>query len=1538
MSEFNELVKAFLFGNNLNVEQSDKDRNVLTLPNINKGKGLMPNVFNRLYTRKDILKIYLIDSSGSQEEQLTLPPDDMDIVIWNDSFSGNDLEAQIKKKIKENRKIEEEKNKNRPKQRINMEAPLDTIDERYLGMGRDILFSKFYGKEEREDKLLGSGLLSISPNAGNQPVLPPDVPGKKRFALIVEESQNTSYLRNEFNRFFESFCKEQGVTAQSLPVYFSSLDFWFGGLLHTQLTNRLNMDLGLFLTDDSVFYMVKLGYIIPFIDELDLYSTDNYLNPQSPRISHLFHLCGERGAFAASCSRDSVFHYDVWEGRPTGELGVRSKKEWSKTIAKPMGNRILEDEENARLVIPSPDEDFLEAERLVEAHEKEILQWLAEPDFPILKTADRKSLLKRVAEKWLIKGACFIDIDEFHIILFEHNLLPTGKRTLADIHQIVRGMMDSGILMLSDFNHMIPDSRLMGNAIILWMLRENYEREKTSLVTWLSRHGLTQRILHRLIESFAGDQSRDILTPLTGKVIDILNADNNDPEVIKNALELYIALCNRTPDHEYRGHPVRSQRLADLAMSHKIVKDMEFESADMHNILFQQSTFIQCTFKECDLTSAYFAGSAFLKCRFIQSDLRNADFSGSYFYDCRLRGNKYDDLVLLGSLLEKCDKENDLPEHADAEEQKLTIWIDGSKGISRQTEKYDLPVLIHLLQSKYKYYTNFGFQITPDVGFRHPGLKLHPVEDKLFLERCSYYDVYDQVNREAELFFVKSDSVYRVTGRGNSRYSIQGHPNVLIDHVIKYKETTEHGNDTIKTKVLFHTPENTYIKENFTSSNWFEHCYKISGLFIGRSTTCSFLSPTRILAATDVGGLFLLEKDDRDWFVLGSKFHSEPANHIFPDSFESMAFVRRGAAVIEIWDTLNNLSLWGRLVTSFSRIFSIRLISNLNHIIVYGEWIDKSIGAMLYNIINKHLVTYWIIEDASSLGSLETGFLEEQYRAITRQNLEHMAKKSIRQVSLEEGFIRRNCRELGRILDAFEIRFPENLTYREGEPVEYLWHLSSTDPENVPADKVYLDIDIDTDKRVNIDFEIQVGTLLNVKSGNLPINRTQRECQVTWKDHALELPGENAWGDHKLLFKISLLGEERSFEGTFRIRPKNPFHGGKPISQKLNNDYMFVGRKQELENAWKRIESCHSFSIKGARRIGKTSFIHRLQELMPGNVLTAYISFDEFEQSGSSSSYLHEKLNDLRERFPDVYQKVWGDTEESTGQPGLNFKWLIYRGIERLMENYPILLKNIRSQLLNMIREGEDGVLVYHELRDFLNNFDAPPKVVFIIDEIGTATKLNVSLTALFNPFRTLIETEDTMVVLAGIPYNFHELTTMTEIRYDSGFISYASETITLGPLNADECRELILNNLSSRIQIPDDVLELAFRLSVLRPEDLQIIMKHTLDTIDAHVQKKIVTIQREHIFRGFQDLVRQRSCTCLEVWEKLTETGKQYLSRQNRQFHIKRNNNHLSLDDLRKDDTTVFKDYGFTDADGKQLIIPKYFQEWMSRENSHQN
>ena len=1530
MSEFNELVRAFLLGNNIHFDESEKEPNTFILSEMEKKKGFVPELFQQFRVQKELLKIFILDEPVKSSKKIEIN-EEADMIIWNDSFSGKKLEEKIRMHLQEKTKQE-------------IKKPIREVDPRFLGLGKDILYSKFY--EKRMEDLLEMSKENVTNATAEEFFLNDEFLNEKRFAFILEESSENQFLKKEFNRFMDLFCNEKGVTSQSLPVYFESIDFWFGGYLHSQLTTRLNQDLGLFFTEDTIFYMVRLGYIIPFINEMDLYCREGYLNPQAPHISHLFHLCGERGMYVAGCSWESLFYDNIRDVLDLEKFQLDKEKQWLKTIARPMGSRILDDEVSAVLFgVEAGNPVQHDSERIIQENELKLKSWIEDRDFPILKPIDKIVLIKKLAFQWMERGAYYLELEDFNNILFESNILPEGKRTLNHIHEIVRAVMNSNVLLLSDFTQVIPVSRLMGHAITLWMLEEEFY-DKKSLKEWLDRQRFSQPFFRILLKRFSFNKNQNIMTPLSISSLDILNnefetSSNLNRKVIENALELYIAFNNSS--YEKIAQPITGKKLHDMNMPHKIINGLKFKGADMHNALFQQSVFIECEFLECNLVSSYFAGSTFLKCRFEFSNLRNADFSGSSFQNCILKENKYEDAILIGCAFDKdCKMDLDIS----GKNKGLKIWSDGSSGIQGQLKKQnlDLPILIYLLQKKHRLYSRYGFKIDADLRFIYFEKIQSTLKNEKLTEQYSYYDVFDEIKLKPELFFARPGSIHYVSNKLKKEYRFFEGKNVQIDHVIKYKITTQTGREVMNVKILFHTDTETYIEETPAPQYWFRNAKRLSNKFVGRGVSGIFINSEKLIVATDIGGLFLFQKREDEWYNSSSKFQSEPVSFIYPDCFENMIFLKRGSSVIEIWDTLNDLSLTGRLVTSFREIIGIRLIENLNHAVIYGEWADESVGALAYNIINKHLVTYWDILSAPQLTSLIEKNLEKEYSRETNKLLKILKEKAIRKVSLEHGFIKKDCKELRQIMDSLEIIPPQSMTYMEGEPVEFEWKIRSNNPDKFPVNKTYMDVT--NGEKMNFECEIKIGNILNVQSGKFKIEQGIQEVSILWKENALEIK-DPPYGNHELFFAISLLGKRREIENTFKLRPKNPFKGGDPISKKIGSDYLFVGRETELKIARDLILKGASFSIKGARRIGKTSFINRLQESLPENIMAAYISFEEFEMNSSHSALLAKiknGLNNLMKTHPEIYNTFKEDLDVMKNiKPSLDFEWVMSMGLQRLKENYPELIMPKISELEKERGKGKSLASLFDKLSEYLKKIDKTTRIVFIIDEIGLVEKKGIKLNEIFTPFRPIIGRGNIIMILAGIPLNFHELTLGADLVKESGFMSYLNKHVSLGPLSEKECKNLILDNLSNQFKIDDKVLDYALQLSAMRPEDLQIIMHEALELASSSSSgnnTSFYCIEFDHIEAGFTQLLKNRGCTCFQIWEQISEKGKLYLKNKlNSSGKNLRELLDVVLDDidfinLHKEDIDIFKGYGFTSPDEKTLIIPVYFQEWIRQEH----
>jgi hypothetical protein len=358
--------------------------------------------------------------------------------------------------------------------------------------------------------------------------------------------------------------------------------------------------------------------------------------------------------------------------------------------------------------------------------------------------------------------------------------------------------------------------------------------------------------------------------------------------------------------------------------------------------------------------------------------------------------------------------------------------------------------------------------------------------------------------------------------------------------------------------------------------------------------------------------------------------------------------------------------------------------------------------------------------------------------------------------------------------------------------------------------------------------------------------------------------------------------------------------------------------------------------------------MNRLRENLPGNVLAAYISFEEFASNPSQSALLmkvQDSITGLKERYPNVYNEFRKDFELLREvKPSLDFEWLMSMGLEKLKKEYFHLLSEIWGELEKNREPGKSPRFFFDQLVQKLKTFDEPVKVVFIVDEIGIAKDKGVKLRDIFTAFRPIIDNHDIAIILAGIPYNFHELTRGADLVTDSGLISFLNKEIVLGPLTDVECKSLIRNNLSQRVKISDDILNYALQLSARRPEDLQIIMHHALeDAGDDAVEwnRQSLSIDKCHIEKGFAELLKRRGDTFFKIWEEISAGGKAYLKNK---YKFNTNGkearelleaafNETDVKSISKEDIEIFKGYGFTNPDGKLLIIPVYFQEWVRQE-----
>jgi hypothetical protein len=87
--------------------------------------------------------------------------------------------------------------------------------------------------------------------------------------------------------------------------------------------------------------------------------------------------------------------------------------------------------------------------------------------------------------------------------------------------------------------------------------------------------------------------------------------------------------------------------------------------------------------------------------------------------------------------------------------------------------------------------------------------------------------------------------------------------------------------------------------------------------------------------------------------------------------------------------------------------------------------------------------------------------------------------------------------------------------------------------------------------------------------------------------------------------------------------------------------------------------------------------------------------------------------------------------------------------------------------------------------------------------------------------------------------------------------------------------------------------------------------------------------------------LLELRGDTCFNIWEEISAGGKTYLKDKYKSKADGQEVRELpepaftgpDVENIGKEDIEIFKGYGFTNPDGKLLIIPGYFQEWVRQE-----
>jgi len=237
-------------------------------------------------------------------------------------------------------------------------------------------------------------------------------------------------------------------------------------------------------------------------------------------------------------------------------------------------------------------------------------------------------------------------------------------------------------------------------------------------------------------------------------------------------------------------------------------------------------------------------------------------------------------------------------------------------------------------------------------------------------------------------------------------------------------------------------------------------------------------------------------------------------------------------------------------------------------------------------------------------------------------------------------------------------------------------------------------------------------------------------------------------------------------------------------TQPVSTPKSLKGREQELQEALRYLLNEEGVIVQGARRIGKTSFLHCLGDLcLKQNRRFVYLSFQSLAQYGSKSFWEH------------LHRQLCSQTEFSDYQA-----------------------------------ETESGIFNYFkQLGQFVENKLGPKEnLIFFIDEFQLTEKFSErDRHILYNQLRDIIEERAIHAQLRRFVFVLATSQSLSDLSVgvSSTLASAFPKTFRLGRLSSQSCHELIKEALTDIIEIAADTVDLLAQKSGGHPYLLKLLL-----------------------------------------------------------------------------------------------------------------
>lgn len=374
-------------------------------------------------------------------------------------------------------------------------------------------------------------------------------------------------------------------------------------------------------------------------------------------------------------------------------------------------------------------------------------------------------------------------------------------------------------------------------------------------------------------------------------------------------------------------------------------------------------------------------------------------------------------------------------------------------------------------------------------------------------------------------------------------------------------------------------------------------------------------------------------------------------------------------------------------------------------------------------------------------------------------------------------------------------------------------------------------------------------------------------------------------------------------------RIDNPYKPGRvlPLS-----DTLFVGRRdlaQQLEEALSKGDQRHTFLLNGERRMGKSSTLTQLPNLLGSRNLPV---FYDLQQPGVSSNIAY------------FLGTVAAEIYKVMAARGMKVRQLEYEALNQARKENEAVVYQIFTTWLTSVESVLD-----REARTLLLTFDE----FEALEEAGRKRFLDLSL--LLSWFRSIIQYHPRLVLLFSGVHTLGEMSTTTGINWAGYFVNV--QTLKVSFLKPDEALQLItepITDFPSENIFGEGVVDKIIAVTGRHPFLIQAICSVLIDNLNAE-KRDLANVQdvekaankvMENWWDGF----------FWDLWVRTDESQRSCLIAVNNleKSDIQSIMRHSNLDEkmVRRALQTLLKRDLVTLDDGYYCMAAPFFSEWVQR------